>query len=253
MGRLGRTALAVLMVVVLGVAIEFSGARLRGNDLPLSGPEMPAAAASVPVVKPPAAIAPAASAKAAPRPVAPDLVAPPRLGAQSPEREPPRLPLSGIGLANLPKPDPTDWSGILLYRPVAENSAEFSAMGRHVAIAGIEGLRPDESCEDHGRSWPCGMRARTAFRAWLGGRAVECDLPKEKTGETESARCKRGKQDAGAWLVENGWARAVPDGPYEAQEKKARDRRKGMFGRAPVTEMPVLPLTPPIALPGLSQ
>ena len=92
----------------------------------------------------------------------------------------------------------------------------------------------DESCDYEGVSWQCGVRARTAFRLWLRGRALVCQLPDEEQAVT-SARCRLAKQDAGAWLVANGWALAAPDGPYVQAEEKARAERMGIFGGPPDT------------------
>ena len=47
-----------------------------------------------------------------------------------------------------------------------------------------------------------------------------------------------GKQDAGAWLVSNGWARAAPSGPYAQAEAEAREAGRGIFGPPP-TALPV--------------
>ena len=46
-------------------------------------------------------------------------------------------------------------------------------------------------------------------------------------------RCRFGKQDVGAWLVSNGWARAAEGGPYRLAEIKAREAQMGIFGPPP--------------------
>jgi endonuclease YncB( thermonuclease family) len=250
LGRLGATVLGVAMVAVLGIAIRTGGAALVKAETPsvdIIEPDDASAPEPEAPARPSAPVGPAAQPHAvAARPVAPDLIAPMDLDLSKIEREQPRLPLGEMGLAHPPAPDATDWKGTVLFRPVAGSSGGFEAMGRHIDIAGIEGLKPEETCDDHGYSWPCGMRARTAFRNWLGGRSIECDIPKDAPEGPASVRCKRGKQDAGAWLVVNGWARAAPGGPYGEEEKKARDSRKGIFGRAPETAMPAFNVTPPV-------
>jgi len=170
---------------------------------------------------------------AASRLVAPAIVAPPELAPENLEREAPRQPLSQLSLALPPKPEiRNEWTGTPFFRPLAVESAVFQSMGRTIAIAGVKSVPADESCIYEGAEWPCGMRARTAFRLWLRGRALVCRLPDEER-EVTPARCRLAKQDAGAWLVSNGWALAAPDGPYVQAEEKARAANMGIFGAPP--------------------
>jgi endonuclease YncB( thermonuclease family) len=170
------------------------------------------------------------------RMVAPAIVAPPELAAgKELLREPPREPLSKLSLALPPVPEvKNEWAGTPFFRPLAIESAVFESMGRTIAISGVASVPLGESCVHEGVSWPCGVRARSAFRMWLRGRALVCRLPDEEKPVT-SARCRLAKQDAGAWLVTNGWARAAPDGPYVQAEEKARNAGMGIFGAPPDT------------------
>jgi hypothetical protein len=162
--------------------------------------------------------------------IAPAVVAPPPREPEELRREPPRAPLSALSLPLPPNRDGED--GGKLFRPLAVESAMIEAMGRKVTIAGTESLAAEETCEFEGQPWACGMRARTAFRMWLRGRALDCDLPPD-AGDEVTASCRLGKLDAGAWLVSNGWARAAPGGPYSDAEAQARAAGKGIFGRPP--------------------
>ncbi|WP_367117475.1 thermonuclease family protein, partial [Mesorhizobium sp.] len=83
---------------------------------------------------------------------------------------------------------------------------------------------------------------RTAFRAFLRGRAVVCTVPPEGGRDLITAECRVGNQDVGQWLIENGWARAAKGGPYVEAGDKARMARKGIFGPAP--SLSGLPPTP---------
>ena len=167
--------------------------------------------------------------------VAPKVVAPPQLELDELRWAEPREPLSQLGLALPPKPKPRDdWDGTTLYRPVATASGIFEAMGYSVTIAGAQPVQAEEECMSGGVSWRCGLRARTAFRLWLRGRALVCALPEGAAkGVPVEARCRLGKQDAGAWLVANGWARAAPGGPYVEAEEVARKAGMGIFGPPP--------------------
>ncbi|WP_419695902.1 thermonuclease family protein [Mesorhizobium muleiense] len=179
----------------------------------------------------------AASPEAHSRAIDPEVVAPPQLQPQELERVEPRAPLSELALAGPPKPPktkmPDDWNGTKLFQPVASAAGVIEAKGYSVAISGVDIVRQDETCTDGSKSWTCGTRARTAFRAFLRGRAVVCTVPPEGGRDLITAECRVGNQDVGQWLIENGWARAAKGGPYVETGEKARMARKGIFGPAP--------------------
>ena len=182
------------------------------------------------------------------RAIDPEVVAPPQLQAEELERVEPRAPLSELALAGPPKPPktkmPDDWNGTKLFQPVASAAGVIEAKGYSVAISGVDIVRQDETCTDGGKSWTCGTRARTAFRAFLRGRAVVCTVPPEGGRDLITAECRVGNQDVGQWLIENGWARAAKSGPYVEAGEKARMARKGIFGPAPKSLRPASGASP---------
>lgn len=220
-------------LVGLGLAVVVSGRTIAPPAAPPSATEPAPTAATEPVPpaaasnREPSAKAPEASGPHA-RAVGDDLIALPDVRPESLVREAPRDPLSALGQA-LPPPPP---QVTVFYRPVATASATFEAMGYTLAIAGTQGLEPDETCTSAGVSWPCGMRARTAVRLWLRGRALNCQPPPADKKQVVVS-CQLGKQDVGAWLVANGWARAVEGGPYAEAQRKARQAGVGIFGAPP--------------------
>lgn len=168
------------------------------------------------------------------RPIAPSLVAPPQLEADELVRVEPRGPLGELGQASATLPGSAGgWVEKLLHRPVATTSSSFSAMGYNISIAGVNAPDPNDVCSEDGLAWPCGARAVTAFRSWLQGRALSCIVPPEPGPAVIVTSCKLGEVDAGDWLVSNGWAHAVPDGPYSRHEEVARAERNGLFGPPP--------------------
>jgi len=178
------------------------------------------------------------------RTIDPETIAPPDVAARELERVAPRKPLSDLSLAQPPKPKPPEeLKNEPLYQPVAVAAGLIEAKGNTIALSGVEAVKPDETCSDAaGKSWNCGMRARTAFRAFLRGRAVTCSGAGTKKDATASsagapaaivADCKVARQDVGQWLVENGWARAAQGGPYADASEAARKAGKGIFGAAP--------------------
>lgn len=165
------------------------------------------------------------------RTIAEDLIAPPQLDPNQLERVEARPPLSDLGLAVPPKtPMPQDWREVLLYRPIATSSVTFEAMGRSLAISGVRGVDLDKICSFHDIAWPCGQRARAAFNSWLRGRALSCFVPPETERFAIAVPCRLGRQDAGAWLVSNGWATALPSGIYGKAEAVAKGAQMGIFG-----------------------
>jgi endonuclease YncB( thermonuclease family) len=234
-----HAAAAVLTILVIGAAIVAGGRTvLHDESVRVAAPAQPGMAAqseapATSAIPRPKMVRPEAHSRA----IDPEVIAPPRLQPQELERVEPRAPLSELALAGPPKPPktkmPDDWNGTKLFQPVASAAGVIEAKGYSVAISGVDIVRQDETCADGGKSWTCGTRARTAFRAFLRGRAVVCTVPPEGGRDLITAECRVGNQDVGQWLIENGWARAAKGGPYVEAGEKARTARKGIFGPAP--------------------
>lgn len=164
------------------------------------------------------------------------------------QREAPRPPLSDLGLASTPKPPepPAPAAAVdegepmqLLQRPVAVAAGRLESQGRIIELQGIEIIPVEQTCQTvSGESWPCGMQARTAFRQWLRSRAIMCRLPQNDSGSAVATTCTLGNEDAAAWLVTNGWAKAVAGSAYEEAGRKAVEARLGIFGDKPETSLP---------------
>lgn len=203
--------------------------------------EQPAEATASPPSQPPAPeqVSPAS------RSIDP-MTAPPPSDTGALQRIEPRAPLSKLSLAQPAKPKmPDEWKGTPLYQPVAPAAGRIDAKGYTVAVSGIDIVAEDETCTDEaGKSWPCGLRARSAFRAFLGHRAVTCTVPPEGGRDLIAAECRVGKVDVGRWLVSTGWARASAGGPYAEAGDKARAEKRGIFGKAP--DLGGLPPPPPL-------
>jgi endonuclease YncB( thermonuclease family) len=243
--RVAHAALGVLMVGAAAILVAAGG---RTGSTPAA--DMPVAAETSATTR--AEDTGSASAQkvrplpspvhAASRTIDPETVAPPDLAAGDLERIEPRPPLSDLALAGPPRPKPPgEWRGKPLFQPVATAAGLIEAKGHAIAISGIGAVMPDETCTDAaGTSWACGLAARTAFRAFLRGRAVTCAAPAEGGA---AAACSVGKRDVGQWLAETGWARALETGPYAQAGETARKAGKGIFGPAP--DLSDLPPPPP--------
>lgn len=175
------------------------------------------------------------------RQVAPDIVAPPAVDPGDLTRDVPRGPLSEIGPAGPAKPKPRKAG--MVFGSVATAAGVVETGALTVTVAGIDVVHADETCSDGGPNWPCGMQARTAFRGFVRGRALDCDLPPEMTEGAATASCRVGGRDVGGWLVANGWARAAVDGPYSEAGETAEEEGRGIFGPAP--DLSSAPPAPP--------
>lgn len=188
--------------------------------------------------------------KRAPRVVAPQLIAPPDVDNGALQRVEPRPPLDGTlgrppGKADMARKDKLLKPDPLLFSPVAMSAGVIVAGGRTITIAGVEPVPEDQVCGGSvGLPWPCGKLARTAFRAFLRGRAVRCDFPEGEVPAEVAAQCRMGNRDLGEWLVANGWARPAGE-LYQQQFKAAVDGRKGMHGDAPPSLPAALKDEPP--------
>lgn len=144
-------------------------------------------------------------------------------------RAPPRPPLS-----KPPEDAAEEDVGELLYRPLVLGAGLLSFSGRNLELAGIEPTPANRFCGTaNGGQWPCGMIARTAFRALIRGRALECDVDDAEWEGTAVAHCALNGDDLARWLVAQGWAGAASGSPYAELEAAARAEKRGLFGADP--------------------
>lgn len=166
------------------------------------------------------------------RPVAPLIVAPPPVGSDDLERVEAREPLGPAGRAHVPSEGPPKET--VLHRPVVTEAGAFEAMGYNIRLPGLLVVPQGQICGEGEAAWPCGIHARTAFRNWLRGRALACNVPPAPPAGLVVTSCRLGKFDAGAWLVGQGWALAdADDGRYAALEYEASNARRGLHGTGP--------------------
>ena len=123
----------------------------------------------------------------------------------------------------------------VVYNSVITAAGVFDLNGMSIVLPGIDVVSADENCTtSSGRNWPCGTAARTAFRAYVRNRALNCHLPVSRQDKAIVAECLLQGADPAEWLVAQGWARAVPGSPLEKLGKQARETALGIFGNPPV-------------------
>ncbi|MBB4183848.1 thermonuclease family protein [Sinorhizobium terangae] len=230
-----------------------------GPDFPLETPdaaavESPNPPAEVPAAPPPQTISKSQAVheqkagagkvdRLPARTIEPQLFAVPQDGIAQPlERIAPRPPLSE------PKEKPAATT-IVYQRPVALAAGLIRSGETTVQLKDIGPENAEKTCERNGRSWPCGMVARTAFRNFLRARALVCDQPEESSKKTVTTACKVGNENPAEWLVSNGWATPLPGSPLEAKAEAARSAKLGFYGDDPrdLSRAPLVIDEPPVA------
>ncbi|MGL4406515.1 MAG: thermonuclease family protein [Notoacmeibacter sp.] len=129
-----------------------------------------------------------------------------------------------------PRPPLSKEEPFLLFKPLVRNAGTLIAEGRTITLAGVLPVNLDRICINENQTqWPCGIKARTQFRALVRGRAISCLLPNQQQAIVET-ECTIGKLNLGEWLVEQGWAEAKPGSDLEALGKAAKLMNRGIHG-----------------------
>ena len=108
-----------------------------------------------------------------------------------------------------------------------------------IHLHGIYIPNTDKNCRTSQRSLFCGSRAALALEFKIKG-FVRCDITGENSDGSLTGLCRvnysafEEGDDLSAYLLERGWAVALPDAPFEYQalEKIARSRGLGVWGFA---------------------
>ena len=147
------------------------------------------------------------------------------------QRIEPRVPLSDP----VARPQPV---ASVLRHPVALSAGLIDFDGRLLQLDGLAPQQADRVCGEAGRTWPCGVVARTAFRNFLRARALTCMVPKNGWQGTVTAACTIGTTDPARWLAESGWADAPDTSPLAAAIATARQAKLGFYGEDPRDRAP---------------
>ena len=102
---------------------------------------------------------------------------------------------------------------------------------RVVRLYGIYVPPMGRTCRTNLRPVKCGSNAVLALDFKIRG-FVRCQQVVRNRDRSVTARCLNKGVDLGAYLIERGWAVALPNGPFEYRilEKIARNRRMGIWG-----------------------
>ncbi|MDL2404937.1 hypothetical protein PY650_04530 [Rhizobium calliandrae] len=121
-----------------------------------------------------------------------------------------------------------------LVRPFSDRAGILTIAGKSVQLPGIIPTDVDRMCTGpSGKSWPCGAAARTAFRMYLRGRTIDCDLPSPTWKGTVIGACRYVRIDLSEWLVRFGWAEPEAGSPLSALAEQAKQQKRGIYGDDP--------------------
>lgn len=114
---------------------------------------------------------------------------------------------------------------------VQENSA-LKLSGALIYLFGVYVPPTEQSCYTFVRPPPCGPRAALALDFRISGHFVHCWPIATNPDGSFSARCSSDGEDLSAWMLQRGWAVALPDAPLEYQtlERLAHAKGVGIWG-----------------------
>lgn len=111
--------------------------------------------------------------------------------------------------------------------------------GHTIYLYGIYIPPTDESCRTFETPIKCGPRAVLALDFTIGVNFVHCEPVRRNEDGSIEAMCRINDDDLSEWMLQNGWAVALPDAPFEykVMEEIARNRGIGIWG-IPVDVIP---------------
>lgn len=114
-----------------------------------------------------------------------------------------------------------------------QDDGSLRLQGRTVHLFGIYIPPTAEDCFTFVRPPLCGPRAAINLEFRIGNDWVYCDIT-QRSARGLTGRCRVDDDDLSAWMLEQGWALALPDAPFEyrALEKIARSQGRGVWGIA---------------------
>ena len=134
-----------------------------------------------------------------------------------------------LGLAGLPLPAVAiaEISG----NAFIERDGTLRVDGRTIRLYGIHIPPTGESCRTNERPVRCSSRAALALDFKIQG-FVHCTPVDRNPDRSLTAVCRADGEDLSAYLLERGWALALPDAPFEyvALERIAQQRSLGVWG-----------------------
>lgn len=111
------------------------------------------------------------------------------------------------------------------FRAVDGDSLESGEL--RFRLEGIDAPEYRQTCRNGGEDWPCGKQAARYLRSLIRQPGAKCTGLGVDKYERILVRCSIGARDINAQMVEKGWA--VSFGDYQAEERRARNARSGIW------------------------
>ena len=120
---------------------------------------------------------------------------------------------------------------------IVNEDGSLRIKGRTIQLFGIHIPRTSHTCDNYRRPPLCSSRAALALEFKIDG-FVRCEIVGEAEDGSIIGKCHVNSSsfsegdDLSAYLLERGWALALPDAPFEYQalEKIAQSRQVGLWG-----------------------
>lgn len=141
--------------------------------------------------------------------------------------------IGGLALATMIQPAAPARAEILLGVATVIDGATLEIDGQTLRLLDIEVPALPQLCKDAaGADYACGQRSSQSLAELLKRRQVTCDWSNLDAQGRRLARCSAAGQDAGLWLVGQGWA--VPDRnckceTYRAAADHAKAQKLGLW------------------------
>ena len=113
-----------------------------------------------------------------------------------------------------------------------QSDSTLRVSGETIRLYGVYVPPTDRSCRAFERPIECGTRASLALDFHIGVEFVHCEEKVRHQDGSLTALCRVRGEDLSAWMLQQGWALALPDAPFEytALEKIARAKGLGVWG-----------------------
>lgn len=120
-----------------------------------------------------------------------------------------------------------------------QEDGSLKIAGYLIRLYGIYIPPTQQTCYTFINPAPCGPRASLALDFKISGDFVHCIPRATNPDGSITASCSSGNEDLSLWMLQSGWAVALPDAPaeYSALERIARAKGTGIWG-IPVDVIP---------------
>lgn len=113
-----------------------------------------------------------------------------------------------------------------------QDDGSLKIAGNLIRLYGIYIPPTAQACLAFVRPIPCGSRASLALDFKISGDFVHCMPRATNPDGSITANCTSGNDDLSAWMLQSGWAVALPDAPFEyvMMERIAQSKGIGIWG-----------------------